>query len=178
MSLISTLRKPEYDGLSDAECVSHLAETVEISRDASLYSIRKVRHVVPDLDNLRLVLGTIDAAAAQDPVIKGFAGTLQSVGIDFSDALTQQMIASLATAGSWPDAVTKAVREIGIVTGPRWKKEGLESAPDEQAVAAARARIVELDKMTALEDTIRSMRLADNTLAQVKTAVEAAIGGW
>lgn len=172
--LIDTLRRDEFASLSDAAAAAYLAETVEISRDSSLNTIRRVHQVLTSDDDLRLVLGTIDAVAAQDPIVKGFATTIQTTGVDFSAARVQSMVGVLASVGNWPDSVTDAVRSIGVQMGPRWQREGLPSAPSASDIAQARDWIKALD----LRDSITAAVNGEQSLAQIKTLVAATIGGW
>lgn len=141
MNLRDVLRQSEYAALTDAECVTHLAGTVEITRDAAPKNVRDIQAALePSLDDFRLVWGTFEAAAQQDPAMRAYMTTLSSTGVNFTNATLRGIIATLATAGSWPDAVRDKVLALGIVTGPRWQASGLEEAPDEADVAAARAR--------------------------------------
>jgi hypothetical protein len=76
-----------------------------------------------------LVLGTLQAAAATNPILAAAYQALVTVGISLSDDLRQGMIDQLALAGSWPDSVRDAIKALGRVTQPRWQIEGYASEP-------------------------------------------------
>lgn len=76
-----------------------------------------------------LVLGTLQAAAATNPILAAAYQALVTVGISLSDDLRQGMIDQLAVAGSWPNSVRDAVKALGRVTQPRWQLEGYPSQP-------------------------------------------------
>ena len=76
-----------------------------------------------------LVLGTLQAAAASNPILAAAYQALVTVGISLSDDLRQGMIDQLAVAGSWPNSVRDAVKALGRVTQPRWHIEGYATEP-------------------------------------------------
>lgn len=81
------------------------------------------------LDSSRIVLGTLQAAAAQDPVLAAAYQALVTVGISLSGADRQAMIDTLAIAGSWTNEVRNAVKALGGTTQARWQIEGYQSEP-------------------------------------------------
>lgn len=139
MSLREVLRDSSYTGLTDAECVARLAEVVEISRDTSLKSVRDIQAALePSLNDFRLVWGTFEAAVQSDPAMRAYMTTISSVGVNMTNATLRGIIATLAAAGEWPDAVRDAILALGIVSGPRWQQAGLGAEPTEAEVTAAR----------------------------------------
>jgi hypothetical protein len=86
------------------------------------------------VDASGLVLGTLQAAAASNPVLAAAYQALVTVGISLSDDLRQGMIDQLALAGSWPDAVRDAIKALGRVTQPRWIGEGYDTEPTLQQI--------------------------------------------
>jgi hypothetical protein len=76
-----------------------------------------------------LVLGTLQAAAATNPILAAAYQALVTVGISLSDDLRQGMIDQLAVAGSWPNSVRDAVKGLGRVVQPRWMVEGYDTEP-------------------------------------------------
>jgi hypothetical protein len=81
------------------------------------------------LEATALVVGTIKAAAASNPLMDTILIAMSSVGLSLSTADRQGVIDSLAIAGEWPDAVRDAVKALGGVWRPRWQSEGYESEP-------------------------------------------------
>jgi hypothetical protein len=86
------------------------------------------------LEATALVVGTIKAAAASNPLMDTILIAMSSVGLSLSTAERQGVIDSLAIAGEWPDAVRDAVKALGGVWRPRWQSEGYESEPTLEAV--------------------------------------------
>ncbi len=76
-----------------------------------------------------LVLGTLQAAAASNPILAAAYQALVTVGISLSDDLRQGMIDQLAIAGNWPNSVRDAVKALGRITRPRWQVEGYDEEP-------------------------------------------------
>jgi hypothetical protein len=76
-----------------------------------------------------LVLGTLQAASASNPLLAAAYQALVTVGISFSDDLRQGMIDQLAVAGSWPDSVKNSVKALGRIAQPRWQIEGYATEP-------------------------------------------------
>jgi hypothetical protein len=86
------------------------------------------------LDGSRLVLGTLQAASAQDPVLAAAYQALVTVGISLSGDDRQAMLDTLAAVGSWPDSVRDAVKALGVLRRPRWQMEGYTSEPTMQQI--------------------------------------------
>ena len=95
-----------------------------------------------------LVLGTLQAASASNPILAAAYQALVTVGISLSDDLRQGMIDQLVVEGEWPNSVRDAVKALGRVTQPRWRAEGYQSQPtlsqiqsemDEQRLINAKA---------------------------------------
>ncbi len=98
---------------SPQEILSEL-QAVSIERtDDTLYTSKKVLLVLQDPDIYRLVAGTINAVAAQDPLVKDAQLWLGTEGMDFSTTLAQSMVDQLAIVGSWPNSVRDAIKQIG-----------------------------------------------------------------
>jgi hypothetical protein len=86
------------------------------------------------MDAGRLVVGTIQAGASQDPILASSYQALSTVGMSLSGADRQGLIDALAAAGRWPDAVRDAVKALGGVWRPRWQVEGLQSEPTLESI--------------------------------------------
>jgi len=84
----------------------------------------------------RLVAGTLDAAAAQDPLVKDADSWLNSDGLDFSLPSTQRMIEQLAVLGQWPNEVRDVIKAMGGTNRFNWQKEDYESEPTLEQIEA------------------------------------------
>jgi len=93
-----------------------------------------------------LVLGTLQAASATNPILAAAYQALVTVGISLSDDLRQGMIDQLAVAGSWPNSVRDAVKALGRITQPRWQIEGYATEPTLEQIT------LELDKQRLRND--------------------------
>jgi hypothetical protein len=76
-----------------------------------------------------LVVGTIKAASAANPLLETVLIAMSTVGLGLGTTERRAMIDSLAVAGEWPDAVRDAVKALGGVNQVRWQVEGYESQP-------------------------------------------------
>lgn len=81
------------------------------------------------MDQGRLVLGTIQAAASQDPLIAMAFQALATVGMRLDLPERQDMIDQLASAGDWPEETRDAVKNLGVDNRPRWLMQGYLAAP-------------------------------------------------
>jgi hypothetical protein len=111
------------------------------------------------VDASGLVLGTLQAAAASNPILAAAYQALVTVGISLSDDLRQGMIDQLAVAGSWPDAVKDAVKALGRTTRPRWQIEGYESQPTLQQITT------ELTKASMEDEAVNRLQAFREALA-------------
>ncbi len=81
------------------------------------------------LDAARLVVGTLQAATAQDPILAASFQALTTVGMSLSSEDRQALIEELAVAGNWPTEVRDAVKALGGVWRTRWQVEGYSAEP-------------------------------------------------
>jgi phospholipase/lecithinase/hemolysin len=93
-----------------------------------------------------LVLGTLQAAAATNPILAAAYQALVTVGISLSDDLRQGMIDQLAVAGNWPNSIRDAMKSLGRITQPRWQLEGYTTEPTLEQIT------LELDKQRLRND--------------------------
>jgi hypothetical protein len=91
---------------------------------------------VVGLEATALVVGTIKAAGAQNPLMDTILIAMSTVGLSLSTAERQGVIDMLAAAGSWPDEVRDAVKSLGGTYKPQWQSEGYESEPTMESVQA------------------------------------------
>ena len=91
---------------------------------------------VVGLEATALVVGTVKAAAATNPLMDTILIAMSSVGLSLSTAERQGVIDTLAVAGTWPDAVRDAIKALGGVNRPRWQIEGYATEPTIESVQA------------------------------------------
>ena len=91
---------------------------------------------VVGLEATALVVGTVKAAAATNPLMDTILIAMSSVGLSLSTAERQGVIDTLAVAGTWPDAVRDAIKALGGEYRTRWQIEGYESEPTIESVQA------------------------------------------
>lgn len=106
-----------------------------------------------------LVLGTLQAASASNPILSAAYQALVTVGISLSDDLRQGMIDQLAVAGKWPNSVRDAVKALGRVTKPRWQTEGYAHEPT-------------LEQIQAEIDTVQQSALKSAKIAVVQSLLD------
>jgi hypothetical protein len=110
------------------ERLAYLLESVWVPTNATI-TVAEIVNAVGSLDAARLVVGTIQAASSQDPLVASSHNALSTVGMSLSGQDRQGLIDQLAIAGEWSDAVRDAVKALGGVWRARWQLEGLESEP-------------------------------------------------
>jgi hypothetical protein len=113
--------------------LAYLLESVWVPTNATVTVAEIVSAV--GLDAGRLVVGTIQAGAAQDPILASSYQALSTVGMSLSGVDRQGLIDQLAIAGQWPDAVRDAVKALGGVSRPRWQIEGYAAEPTLESVS-------------------------------------------
>jgi hypothetical protein len=110
------------------ERLAYLLESVWVPTNATI-TVSEIVSAVGSLGAARLVVGTIQAASSQDPLVASSHNALSTVGMSLSGADRQGLIDQLAIAGEWPDSVRDAVKALGGTLRARWQIEGLESEP-------------------------------------------------
>jgi hypothetical protein len=117
------------------------------------------------LEATALVVGTIKAAAASNPLMDTILIAMSSVGLSLSTADRQGVIDSLAIAGEWPDAVRDAVKDLGGVWRPRWQSEGYESEPTLEQITIELAKQDWRERFDAILNQIGTVEQADGVTA-------------
>jgi len=83
-----------------------------------------------------LILGTIKAASAANPIVEAGYLSLMSDGLDLSHEITQELIDHLATAARWPTELRDALKSKGVwFTSPAGDAFGREVTTDDVAQA-------------------------------------------
>ena len=109
------------------------------------------------LEATALVVGTIKAASAANPLMETILIAMSTVGLSLSTQERQSVIDSLAVAGQWPDSVRDAVKALGGVNRPRWVTAGYASVPTLESVQA------EIDaEQTVADETRHEVLLSVN----------------
>jgi len=149
------------------ERLAYLLESVWVPTNATI-TVAEIVNAV-GLDAGRLVVGTLQAGAAQDPILAASYQALSTVGMSLSGADRQELIDQLAIAGNWPDAVRDAVKALGGVWQARWQIDGYAAEPTLESVQ------VELDakaRMKAIQDARKKWdRVAVIVRSQIETGV-------
>lgn len=123
------------------------------------------------LESSRIVLGTLQAASAQDPVLAAAYQALVTVGVSISGADRQAMLDTLATVGSWTNEVRNAIKALGGVDRPRWQIEGYESEPTLAAATRDVLRDSIRAKTTAMVGWLDALNVSSMTVAEVEAYV-------
>ena len=161
-----------FSGLTDAECVTALDETVEISRDETSYLWGGL--------NIKLLENGVDSSivATWNELIVGLPGgkmlgeMLRSGGVNLSLDIVRGPIQAAVGLNEQLDPLLSALLQIGIKTGKCWEKYGLESLPTETEIATARAEIQnESDIASLFNELLNPMQADGSTVAQIKTAI-------
>jgi hypothetical protein len=92
---------------------------------------------VVGLEATALIVGTMKAASAANPLMDTIIIAMSTNGLSLSTAERQGVIDALATAGQWPTEVCNAVKALGGASKPRWQTLGYEVAPTLESVSLA-----------------------------------------
>jgi len=117
------------------------------------------------LEATALVVGTIKAAAASNPLMDTIIIAMSTNGLSLSSPERQGVIDSLAIAGEWPDAVRDAVKALGGVWRPRWQSEGYESEPTLEQITIELAKQDWRERFDAILNQIGTVEQADGVAA-------------
>lgn len=126
-------------------------------------------------DAARLVIGTLQAGASQDPLLASSSNAISTVGMSLSSIDRQEMIDQLAAGGSWPNEVRDAVKALGGVWVGRWSTEGFDAEPTLGDVEGRQSLLATRTKWSAVsgvvEDRLHTGEIT--TWAEVVAIVEA-----
>lgn len=125
------------------------------------------------IDNTRLVVGTIDAASAVDPLLKPVMLALSTVGIQLCGDDRRGMIALLADAGNWPDTLRDRVLALGRSTRTRWESLGGAGAPPSVEAIQAEIDVERLASRITNATALMRERLTITQTAEQQAAVVA-----
>lgn len=126
-------------------------------------------------DAARLVIGTLQAGASQDPLLASSVSAISTVGMSLSSIDRQEMIDQLAAGGGWPDAVRDAVKALGGAYVGRWSLAGFDAEPTIEQVQSRQSLLATRTKWNAVSGVVED-RLhtgAITTWAEVVAIVEA-----
>jgi hypothetical protein len=88
------------------------------------------------LEATALVVGTMKAASASNPLMDTIIIAMSTNGLSLSSPDRQAVIDQLALAGGWPDAVRDAVKALGGEQKPKWMGAGYEIEPTIESIQA------------------------------------------
>lgn len=126
----------EYLAGDDAAVAARLNTKSIRHTDATLRSARWVI-ITFGPESAGLILGTIKAVGASNPVVDAGYLSLNSDGLDLSHPTTQALIDVLAAAGQWPNELRDSLKAKGVwYTSPSQDAFGRDITADD--VAAAR----------------------------------------
>lgn len=160
---------PGSSEMSPAELLAYLQQPANSPRPNPVTVATMIATI--GRDATRQVLGTIQAAAAVDPILGAVYQALASSGISLHQVDRQSMIDELAVAGSWSPELIAAVKSLGVDPRPRWEVLGfaelpsLESIETEIAARDHAARVIRAvqifrDRMSIGDDPAAVMSLA------------------
>ena len=111
--------------MTPQERLNYLLEPVTIENPKQIIVADLIEAV--GLEGSGLVLGTLQAASAQNPILAAAYQALVTVGISLAGDLRQGMIDQLAAASQaqppelrWSNELRDAVKRLGRVVQPRW----------------------------------------------------------
>lgn len=84
---------------------------------------------VVGLEATALVVGTMKAASATNPLMDTIIIAMSTNGLSLSSPERRAVIDQLAAAGNWPDAVRDGVKALGGINRPRWQSEDYATEP-------------------------------------------------
>lgn len=152
------------------ERLDHLLAPAGLPQD-TLITVGHITDAV-GMDASRLVIGTVQAGADQDPLLQAAMHALYTTGMLLSPPDRQDMIDQLALAGEWPDEVRDAVKALGIDNRPRWQVEGRAEEPTLVSVQAEINQEQLRDWWTA-QQAVVSEGIFDGTITTKTAAVNA-----
>jgi hypothetical protein len=117
------------------------------------------------LEATALVVGTMKAASAANPLMDTIIIAMSTVGLSLSSPERQGVIDSLAIAGEWPDAVRDAVKALGGINRPRWQSEGYSSEPTLEQITIELAKQDWRERFDAILNQIGTVEQADGVAA-------------
>lgn len=112
-SLAEQCAAAELAASDDAGVVAALNAKSRRHVDTTLRSARWLI-VTFGAESAGLILGTLKAVAASNPVVDAGYLSLNSDGLDLSHTTTQQLIDVLAGVGNWPAELTSALKAKGV----------------------------------------------------------------
>jgi hypothetical protein len=140
------LNQPEYTGLTDAEAVARLLETVDLPPDTTAYTWSGTNERLGELGVVPQVRAVWDTVITQFPGGTMLDRMLSSGGVNYAREDVRQQLQATIDGLDLTDqqqaiaaVVLEALLRIGQPVAPRWQKVGLGAEPTGQQVAEARA---------------------------------------
>jgi hypothetical protein len=89
---------------------------------------------VVGLEPTALVVGTMKAASATNPLMDTIIIAMSTNGLSLSTPERQGVIDMLAATGQWPESLRDAVKALGGSMLPKWQILGYESEPTLESI--------------------------------------------
>ena len=177
------LQDAAYTGLTDAQAVARLGESVALPDDTAAYTWAGLSDKL-QADGLSMtLLGSLDSIVTALPGGTMLDRMLSSGGVNFASAAIQGQLTQILTGVTGDVAtVVSAMLKVGKPTAARWESLGLTTIPTESDVAAARLaneRQAALDsvytKSTRANEAAEASLRAGDTPAQIANSGQS---GW
>lgn len=129
------LRRPDYSGLSDSQCVAKAAALTVRRTDSELKNYRWFLQRYPTE-----VIDGFAAALINQGKISAHA-TMGAGGLDFSEEKLQDQIDALVEANAVPAQLAAQIKAVGVWHVSEWEDAGGQGQPSVEDFALARASI-------------------------------------
>ena len=151
---------PNWQTLTPEEIRSYLLATEWVPNPQAV----TVAHITAavGLETGALVVGTVDAAGASNPLLRSSFVALSTTGMQLHTPERQGMIDMLAAAGSWPDVVRDAIKALGGSMVPRWQTLGYQSEPTIESIHAELDGLEKLAIVNAARSSVNAKATAIN----------------
>lgn len=160
-----------YESLAAEQIANALAELVEQPVELPI-TVSEITNAV-GMDGARLVVGTIQQAATQDPLLGPSLTALSTTGMRLDSPERQGMIDQLAVAGSWPDQLRDTVKSLGVRIVSRYTSLG--GVGDDPTLEQVQSAINQhaLQAWWSAQEAVVSEGVFDGTLTTKADAVDA-----
>lgn len=159
---------PDWDTLSPADL--HAYASAEVAQDTgTLVTVGMITELFGG-EAAALVVSTIDAASATNPLLKPALMALATTGMSLGGELRQTMIDDLADAGSWPPELRDGIKALGVTRQPWWTQQTGEPVPSESDLGDLQAAAIERRRAGVARDQIS--RRVNEVLAAVAAAFD------
>lgn len=160
---------PNWQSLTPEEIRAYLL-TTEWVPNTQTVTVATISAAI-GLEAAALVIGTVDAGGATNPLLKSSFVALSTTGVQLHTPERQGLIDILAVAGSWPDAVRDAVKALGGSMVPRWQRLGYPIEPTIELIESQVNAATDQQKIAHVQNEI----IGGSTVTEYITSLNAAI---